>query len=118
MSQLEYSDYNSLVDVLEKSSADDTYQLLMNKEEKVLDTVNNVIKYYNDNEIKQGSFINMPLIYIVREFFHTWMEMGSEVISSNDVKRDIFKIVKKEGRVFYIGIMCILISLMMFIIYI
>ena len=50
---LEYSDYKSLVNTLEQSNHDNTYQELINKEDKVLDTVNRVIKNYRDEDVKE-----------------------------------------------------------------
>ena len=49
---LEYSEYKSLMDILDRSNTENSYQDLMKKEEKVLDTVNNVIKHYKDTDIK------------------------------------------------------------------
>lgn len=109
---LEYSDYNDLVDILEKSNADNTYEILMKKEEKVLDTVNNVVKYYNDNEIKQTQLINMPLSYIIQQFFNTWININKELYETKKFSLEIFT---KEDRLFYIGITFIIISLLLFI---
>ncbi len=114
MGPLEYAEYKNVVEVLEKSDAENTYQILMEKENKVLDTVNNVIKYYKDNEIKEDEFINMPLSFLAEDFFNTWKSIFNEIMNSKNIYGDIYKIINKENRIFNIGIMCILISLMMF----
>jgi hypothetical protein len=116
MSQLEYSEYNNIVEVIDKSNAENAYQDLMGKEEKVLDTVNNVIKYYNDNEIKDTQFINQSFSYLVQHFFKTWSDIGTEIIESKNLLNDFIYIIKKENRIFYIGIMFIIISIFLYLV--
>lgn len=110
---LEYAEYNDLVEIIDKSSAETAYQDLMAKEVKVLDTVNNVIKYYKDNEIKNQEFINMPLSMIINLFFNTWIKILEDVIKSRTLT-DFYQSFTKDDRKFYIGIMCIIISVFLF----
>lgn len=107
---LEYSEYKEIVDVLEKSSAENTYQDLMKKEEKVLDTVNKVIKHYNDNEVKETQFVNQSLSTIVMRFFTVWQDIMHDLTRSDNIT----DVLKKDDRLFYIGIMCILIATVLF----
>ena len=107
---LEYSPYNELVETIERVNTEDTYQELMNKEEKVLDTINSVIKHYKDIDIKEKEFINLPLSLIVFKFFNTWINMFNDVIEG-DVK-DFFN---KEDRLLYIGVTLILLSITIYI---
>jgi cell fate regulator YaaT (PSP1 superfamily) len=52
MSKLEYTEYQSVVDLINKADQDNVYQELIGKETKTLDTINRVVKYYNDNDYK------------------------------------------------------------------
>ena len=53
---IEYSEYNNFIDILDKSE-DDNYTKLMNKEKDVLNTINDVVKYYRDKDTKEYQFI-------------------------------------------------------------
>lgn len=107
---IEYSDYNSLISILDKSNQDSTYQDLMSKEIKVLDTVNNVVNYYKDVDIKQNEFINKPISQIVYTFFSIWIDMYNELING----KNIMKILFINDRLIYIGITCIIISIFLY----
>jgi hypothetical protein len=109
---LEYSDYKSLVNTLEQSNHDNTYQELINKEDKVLDTVNRVIKNYRDDDVKEKEFINHTISQVVYKFFNIWIEMFNDLLNSNG--KDIFDIFSKDDRLVYIGIMFIFISIFLY----
>lgn len=113
MNKLEYSDYNNLIDTLEQSNHDNTYQDMIGKEDKVLDTMNNVIKYYRDADIKEYEFINLSISQAVYKFFNIWTEMFNEIIDNNK-SQSILNILMKDDRLVYIGIMLIIISIFLY----
>lgn len=108
---LEYSEYKSLVEILEKShDYGGTYQELMNKEEKVLDTINKVIKVYKDDDIhkrKYKSFLDYSIHEAAFKFFNIWIEMFKEIVQGEN----ILKVIQKEDRLVYIGMMMIVLSI-------
>jgi hypothetical protein len=107
---LEYSEYKKLVDILEKSvDYGGTYQELMNKEEKVLDTINKVIKVYKDDDVrklKYKSFVDYSIHEATFKFFNVWIEMFNEIVA----QENILHVLQKEDRLVYIGLMMILLS--------
>lgn len=109
---LEYSDYKSLVNTLEQSNHDNTYQELINKEDKVLDTVNRVIKNYRDDDVKEKEFINHTISQVVYKFFNIWIEIFNDLLNSDG--NDIFDIFTRDDRLVYIGIMFIFISIFLY----
>ena len=58
---LDYSDYISIVDTLEKSDIDDVYVDLMKKEDRVLDTVNNLVRYEEKKQRRNKNFLQMSI---------------------------------------------------------
>jgi hypothetical protein len=110
---LEYSEYKSLVDILEHSNPDTAYTDLMNKENKVLDTVNGVINHYKDKKVEEKQFIHMSLYEIYNLFFLEMPEIMKELEKSQNVE-DVMKILFLGKRVIYIGIMLVLISIILF----
>lgn len=109
---LEYSEYKTLVDILEKSgNHETTYQDVMKKEDKVLDTLNNVTKYYRDDKTRETQFVNMPVHFVIFRFFNVWLDIYNELINTNfKTIREFTKIFTKEDRLIYIGIFFVLIS--------
>lgn len=110
---LEYSEYKSLVDVLEQSNHDNTYQELVGKEEKVLDTVNRAIKYYRDERTKETELVNTPLSLLVYRFFNVWKEIFDDLIESG-WKADLISILNKKDRLVFIGMMCVIASILLY----
>jgi SNF2 family DNA or RNA helicase len=108
---IEYSDYESIIDILKNSTQDDVYQDLMGKEDKTLDTINNVIKYYKDVDYKKKQFINMSFSEIVIRFSEIYFEIFTDL---SEKKLSILSILMKNDRPMYIGILLIIISFLMF----
>lgn len=109
---IEYSEYNSLVDILDKSE-DDNYTKLISKEKDVLNTINDVVKYYRDKDTKEYQFVNKPLIEIYLSFFNTFLDIFNDFINM-DKNTNIINIFTKNDRMIYIGILIIVISLFLF----
>jgi len=110
---LDYSEYSSLVDVLEKTNLDDSYQQLMKKETKVLDTINNVIEQKKTTITHRREFLHMSLTEIYTLMFLEIPEFVKELnmVSSLD---DVMKAIFKGHRVIYIGIFMVLAGVFLF----
>lgn len=113
---LEYSEYKSLVDIIEKSqNHENTYEEVMKKEEKVLDTMNRVIKYYRDVDIKENQFVNIPVSKAVYRFFNVWLDIYNDLMDANTTKGvDIVSVFTKDDRLVYIGVMLVLLSVFLY----
>jgi hypothetical protein len=107
---LEYSDYKSLVNTLEQSNHDNTYQDVMSKEGKALDTMNRVIKYYRDSDVKEFEFINNTISQVVYKFFNIWIDMFNDIMNN----KNIIETISKDDRLVYIGITSIFISVFLY----
>lgn len=110
---LDYSEYKSLVDILDKSELDETYKKLMDKEDKVLDTVNAVVNHYKEKKIKKKQFIHMSLFEIYNLFFLEWPSFMMDIGKVQSFT-DVGVIIMKNNRVIYIGILFVLISIFLF----
>jgi hypothetical protein len=110
---LEYGEYKNLIDLLEQSNHERTYEEVMNKEEKVLDTMNNVIKFYNDDAVSQKQIINQPILFVVKRFFSVWTDIINDLtkITSFQSFLDVFI---KDGRLVYIGAMFVILSIILY----
>lgn len=110
---IEYSEYKSLVDVLEKSDVTNTYEELMKKEENVLNTVNHVVKHIQDTSTKNKQFIHMSLYEIVMLFLLEMPLLLEDLIRIRNID-DIYTIFAKQHRVILLGMMCICAGLFLF----
>ncbi len=105
---LEYSEYQDLVDILSRSNVENSYQDLMKTEDKVLDTVNSVVKYYKENKHDQY-FFNRKVIEIVLGFFDEWSKIIQEIINGKFTLSSILSI----NRTIYVGMMIIILALIL-----
>lgn len=111
---LEYSEYKTLIDTLEQSNHDLTYQEVMAKESKVLDTINKSIKIFNDEKIKHKQFVNKPISEIVFNFFNTWVEIIQDITTNVDSITSLINILNTKDRLVYIGVSLIVLSIVFF----
>ena len=109
--KLEYSEYQSVIDILKKSDQNNVYQDLMKKEEKTLDSINKVVKYYKDNDYKNKEFLNMSFWELTIRFGEIWPEIWNDIISSDPKYISFLNIFIKDDRPIYIGVLLIIISI-------
>lgn len=110
---IQYSEYKSVVELLNKSNQDTVYQDLMKKEDKTLDTINKVIKYYKDNDYKNKEFINISFWEAVMRFGDVWTELYTDLSNTKNYDMSIIRIIMKDDRPIYVGITIIIIALIM-----
>jgi hypothetical protein len=110
--QIVYSEYKEILDIANRTNVENTYEELMKKEEKVLDTVNNVVKHYRDTDIKNGEFINQGIYSIITRYFDVYTEILDDFTKPDG--KSFIDIVSKEDRPIYIGLTLIIIALILF----
>lgn len=109
---LDYSEYKSFVETLEQSNHENTYEEVMRKEEKVLDTMNRVIRYHRDIDLKDKQFMNLPVAVAVQRFFMVLNDIFSELVNGKyDSLSGVFT---KGDRLIYIGALLILLSIFIY----
>lgn len=92
-----------------KLETEDLYQTLMKKEDKVLDTINNMTEYKRTQESEAERFINMSLYSIVRKTFKVITEL-MEALQQKKNSREVMREFMKEERIIYLGIFIVSIS--------
>jgi hypothetical protein len=112
MRPIDYAEYKEVLDVLKRDDVDNSYQDLMTHEKKTLETVNNVIKYYRDEELIDGQFINQSIHTIFMRFFDVWNQILEDIINVRQ-PTDIVAIFTKNDRIIFIGITLIVIALIL-----
>jgi hypothetical protein len=110
---LEYSEFESVVNLLNQSNNENVYQTLMQKEDKTLNTINNVIKYYTNTNLEKEQFINLSIQDILIKFANTWKDVIEELKKVKDIY-DVYNVLMKKDRKVYLGLLFILISLFIF----
>ena len=91
-------------------ATEDIYQTLMKKEEKVLDTINNMTEHKRIQESEAGLFINMSLHSIVRKTFKVLTELMN-ALQQRKNSNEIMKELLKEKRLIYVGLFIVFISM-------
>jgi predicted RNase H-like HicB family nuclease len=108
---LEYTEYKDLAQILSRSDVSNTYQDLMQKETQVLETVNAVVKNYEENNPSKPTVFQMSVVDLfsncVREINATFRDVvGLQKMSLDSV---IHVLVRGE-RMVYLGLLLVLIS--------
>jgi hypothetical protein len=113
MKPIEYANYKEVLDVVTRTNVEDSYQDLMAKESEVLDTVNNVVKYYRDRDIHESEFVNQDISRILQRFPEVWKETieGLAKVSSY---AELLNVVTAKDHVIYLGITFIVLALFLF----
>lgn len=112
--KIEYGEYKSMLNMIESDNQDNTYEELMKKEKNTLDTVNKVIKYYQDNDIMKKSFSNMTFYEIVIRTSEVWTDIFNDIVTWKSTKKNAMDVFYKEDRLVYIGIFLIFVSFLLF----
>ena len=110
---MEYSDYDSVVNLLQKSDNGNAYQDLMIKEKDTLDKANNVIKYYNDRDYEKKQFINMSFYDTLMKTMDVFNDITSDIIKVQSIT-DFKDVMTKKDRLIYIGVLIVILSLFIF----
>lgn len=110
---LEYSEYKSLVDILEKSDVSNAYEDLMKKEDNVLRTVNHVVKHIYDERAQNRQFVHHSLYEIFMMFFTDLPMMFLELMEVKNYA-DVIKSLTKGHRLMLIALLFICISIFLF----
>lgn len=111
---ISYSEYTSLVDILEKSS-DQTYEELMQKEKNVLSTVNNVVNHIQDRQAKSEQFVYSNISDIVKDFFLMWPNLLEDLSKVKNTPQ-LMDALNKQHRIIYIGMFFIICAFVIFLI--
>ncbi len=115
MKPIEYGEVKEILEIANRKNVDDSYQELMSKEGKVLETVSDVVKYYRDKDIKDGEFINQSISIIMERFVEVWIEIINGVASASSI-HEILRDMGDKDNPIYIGITIEVIALFLFLI--
>ncbi len=109
---IEYAEYKDLTEILSKTNHENTYQDLMQKEEKVLDTVNAVVKHYQEKKGQKTLFYKLSIIDLMHLFFTEWANILSDIskINSGLIKPSVELIIKND-RMIHLGITLVLVAI-------
>lgn len=113
MNELNYSEYKSLIDLINNDDMTNKYENLMKKENKVLDTINHVVKNIRSKDEKNKQLINMSLYQIYNNMFLEIPKIIDELYKFNNLN-DIINILTKNNRLIYLGILLVIISIFLF----
>lgn len=109
--------YNDFLKIIQNKynnvnlNADSIYDELVKKENSILKTINRVIDFEKDKENKK-KFLNLPLSKIYKNIFHNLNKILEELLKTKKLTTKKFKkIILKEKRIIYLGILLIIIAI-------
>lgn len=90
----------------------DTYQALMNKEEKVLDLINDIYKQKQESKQESKSILTAPLHVTIGKTLNIITNVYDE-LSSASTANDVIDSLTKEERPMYIGIVFVILAIIL-----
>jgi len=111
---IEYGEYKEILDIVQRTNVEDSYQDLMGKETKVLDTVNKVVKFHRDEDIKSGEFIYQDMTTTFTRFFDVWKEIIDDYTAVGNKNKSMIEIFTSGDRPIYVGISLMIVGLILF----
>lgn len=115
MKPIEYGEVQEILEIATRKDVDNSYQDLIEKEETVLHTVNDVVKYYRDKDVKDSEFINQSISVILARFVEVWVEIINGIASASSL-RDLINVISEKDHPIYIGITMVILALFLFLI--
>lgn len=110
---IEYAQYKEVLGVVNRTNVEDSYQDLMAKESEVLETVNNVVKYYRDNDIHGSEFVHHDISRILNRLPEVWKETIDGLVKVSSYK-DFMDLVTAKDHMIYLGLSLIILALFLF----
>jgi len=108
---IQYAEYEELVDILSRSNHETSYTDLMQKEDKVLKTVNAVIKHHQQKKATKEVFTHMTLVDLTYTFLNDMNAMFKELVAvSPDHPEKVISVLTQGNRLIYWGIILIFIA--------
>jgi hypothetical protein len=115
MKPIEYGEVKEILEIANRKNVDNSYQDLMEKEETVLNTVNDVVRYYKDKDIKDVEFINQSISIILERFVEVWIAIINGIASASSLW-DVLKVMSDKDHPIYIGITMVILALFLFLV--
>ena len=106
-------EYSKLVNLLKTTDQSQVYEELMKKEDRVLDTINRVVNFSNEKEIKASEFLNKSINEHAHHFFWTLQNIIADLSKVKNVQT-LKKTLFKDDRQIYIGVLLVIIALFLF----
>lgn len=103
----------SRLDVGSKDDRGDAYQRLLNKEERVLRTVDRIVNQTRENIVEEQAFLHMSLTDIAIRCLRTLQTVIDELLHMRS-PYDIVHILWDGDRKIFLGIILVLLSFLIF----
>jgi hypothetical protein len=123
MNNVIYEDYKDIEDIINENynnrndlSKTDVYQTLMNKEEKIIDVLNNMSNYKQKKDSTFKYLISSPLNVIVMKVFYNINDLIEDLYDKRNINEIIDTILKKD-RLVYVGIFVVVIALLLLLVF-
>jgi hypothetical protein len=96
-------------DLLEK---EETYQKLMNKEDTVLNLLNDMSEKKREKESKYQYMVSSPVHVVVYRVFNSILDIIKEA-SEKETYDELFVVIFRKDRIVYLGIFIVVVSLVL-----
>lgn len=103
-------DFNKL---LKSAKPEHLYEELIQKEERLLKTLNRVVDYSNKKEMESKEFINMPVKDVAKGFMSSMLELFEDLVKIKTPDQLVTAMMQSD-RIIYFGLLVIVFSVILF----
>lgn len=107
---MEYKDFKNL---LQSAEPTHLYEELIQKEDRVLQTVNRVVDYSNKKELEAKEFLNMSVKDATFGFMTSILSIFEELVKAQSYG-DVVSVFMKSDRIINIGILIVIASVLVY----
>lgn len=111
--ETEFMDYKDFKNLLESAKPTHLYEELVQKEDRILQTVNRVVDYSNKKELESKEFLNMSVKDAAGGFMSSILSIFEELVKAQTYS-DVVPVFMKTDRIIYIGILIVLASVVVY----
>ncbi len=111
--ETEFMDYNDFNSLLQSSKPQHLYQELINKEDRLLQTINRVVDYSNRKELEAKEFLHTPVKDVAKGFMSSMLDLFEGMFKVKTTEQ-LFALFMDADRIIYFGILIIVFSVILF----
>jgi hypothetical protein len=107
---MEYNDFNNL---LQSSKPQHLYEELINKEDRLLQTINRVVDYSNRKDLEAKEFLHTPVKDVAKGFMSSMLDLYEGMFKVKTPEQ-LAALFIDADRIIYFGILIIIFSAILF----
>ena len=109
----EFMKFDEFTKLLKSAKPEHLYEELVQKEDKLLQTMNRVVDYSNKKDMQSKEFLNTPVKDVARGFMSSMLGLFEDLVKMKTIDQ-LIPAMMQADRIIYSGILIIVFSVILF----